>query len=55
MNIPYYRFIENECHLLHSQDNISELVVKLLSNKITDEEYRQFIEQCMLKTKLNRK
>ena len=55
MNIPYYMFIEDECQLLHSKDNISELVVKLLSNKITDEEYREFIEQCMLKSNFNRK
>lgn len=55
MNIPYYRFIEGECHLLYSQNNISELAIKLLSNKISEEEYRQFIEQCLLKSKLNRK
>lgn len=55
MKIPYYRFIENECYLLHSKDNISELAMKLLSNKITDDEYKEFIEQCLLKTKLKRK
>lgn len=55
MDIPYYRFIEDECHLLHSKDNIDELVLKLLSNKITEEEYREFIEHCMLKSNFNRK
>ncbi|WP_407393074.1 hypothetical protein [Methanobrevibacter sp.] len=55
MNIPYYLFIDGECHLLHSRDNISELAIKLLTNKITEDEYRQFIEQCILKSNFNRK
>lgn len=55
MKIPYYRFIEGECYLLNSKDNISELALKLLSNNITDDEYREFIQQCLLKTKFNRK
>jgi hypothetical protein len=55
VKIPYYRFIEDECYLLHSRDNISELAIKLLSNKITDDEYKEFIEQCLLKSRLNRK
>lgn len=55
MDIPYYRFIEDECKLIRSKNNMDELVLKLLSNKISDEEYRQFIEQCLLKSKLNRK
>ena len=47
MNIPYYRFIDEDCQLLHSKDNIDELVLKLLSNKISDEEYREFINVCL--------
>jgi hypothetical protein len=55
LNIPYYRFIEDECYLLPSKDNIPELAVKLLSDNITDDEYKEFIQQCLLKTKLKRK
>lgn len=54
MEIPYYRFIEDECRLIRSRDNMDELVVKLLSNRISDDEYKEFIEQCLLKSKLNR-
>jgi len=54
MKIPYYRFIDGECYLLHSKNNISQLSVKLFSNKINDDEYREFIEQCLLKTKLKK-
>ena len=55
MKIPYYRFIDDECYLLHSKNNISQLSVKLFSNNINDDEYREFIEQCLLKTKLKKR
>lgn len=55
MKIPYYRYIDDECYLLHSKNNISKLAVKLFSNNIDDEEYKQFIEQCLLKTKLRKR
>ena len=54
MNIPYYRFIDGECYLLHSKNNIRELSGKLFSDNITDDEYRQFIEQCVLKTRFKK-
>ncbi len=55
MIIPYYRYIDDECYLLHSDNNIPELSVKLFSNNINDDEYRQFIEQCLLKTKMKKR
>ncbi|MBQ8018416.1 MAG: hypothetical protein IJ258_09990 [Methanobrevibacter sp.] len=54
MNIPYYRFIDDECYLLHSKNNISKISGKLLSNNIKDDEFKEFIEQCLLKTKFKR-